>query len=132
MATIAEVKGREILDSRGNPTVEVWVKLDDGTTAIAGVPSGASTGKFEAVELRDNNPNRYHGLGVETAVANVNTKLAESVIGLDASDQLGLDQAMIALDGTENKSVLGANAILGISLAVARAAAISQGIPLYR
>lgn len=132
MDTIAEVKGREILDSRGNPTVEVWVKLDDGTTATAGVPSGASTGKFEAVELRDNNPNRYHGLGVETAVANVNTKLAESVIGLDASDQLGLDQAMIALDGTDNKSVLGANAILGISLAVARAAAISQGMPLYR
>lgn len=132
MAIISEVKAREILDSRGNPTVEVWVKLADGTSAIAGVPSGASTGKFEAVELRDNDPNRYHGLGVERAVENVNTKLAETVIGLDASDQLGLDQAMIALDGTDNKSVLGANAILGISLATARAEAISEGIPLYR
>lgn len=132
MATIAAVHAREILDSRGNPTVETWVKLDDGTEAIAGVPSGASTGKFEAVELRDNDPNRYHGLGVERAVANVNEKLAEKVIGLDAFDQLGLDQVMMELDGTENKGSLGANAILGISLAVARAAAISQGIPLYR
>lgn len=132
MTTISAVQAREILDSRGNPTVETWVKLDDGTEAVAGVPSGASTGKFEAVELRDNDPNRYHGLGVEQAVANVNEKLAGKVIGLDPFDQLGLDQAMMSLDGTENKSVLGANAILGISLAVARAAAISQGIPLYR
>jgi enolase len=132
MATIAAVRGREILDSRGNPTVEVWMRLDDGTEATAGVPSGASTGKFEAVELRDKNPNRYHGLGVELAVDNVNTKLAAVVIGRDPSDQLGLDQVMIGLDGTENKSLLGANAILGISLAAARGAAISQGIPLYR
>ena len=132
MTTITAVRAREILDSRGNPTVETWVSLDDGTEAVAGVPSGASTGKFEAVELRDNNPNRFHGLGVERAVENVNGKLAEKVIGLDPFDQLGLDQVMMDLDGTENKSVLGANAILGISLAVARAAAISQGIPLYR
>lgn len=132
MPIIAAVHAREILDSRGNPTVETWVKLDDGTEAIAGVPSGASTGKFEAVELRDNDPNRYHGLGVERAIANVNERLAEKVIDLDAFDQLGLDQVMIELDGTENKRSLGANAILGISLAVARAAAISQNIPLYR
>ena len=132
MAIISEVKAREILDSRGNPTVEAWVKLDDGTEAIAGVPSGASTGTFEAVELRDNDPNRYHGLGVGNAVMNVNTRIAGAVVGLDASDQLGLDQTMIALDGTDNKSVLGANAILGISLAAARASAISEGMPLYR
>ncbi|MEI8097096.1 MAG: phosphopyruvate hydratase, partial [Candidatus Moraniibacteriota bacterium] len=131
MSKIIEVKGREILDSRGNPTVEVSVVLEDGTTARAGVPSGASTGAFEAVELRDNNPNRYGGLGVENAVEHVNTELRDAVIGMEAEDQKALDAKMIALDGTENKARLGANAILGVSLAVCRAAAKSKGLPLY-
>ncbi|MDP3957708.1 MAG: phosphopyruvate hydratase [bacterium] len=131
MAKITGVRGREILDSRGNPTVEVEVTLDDGTVARAGVPSGASTGTFEAVELRDNDPNRYGGLGVENAVAHVNGEIAEAVLGMDAEDQKGIDKKMIVLDGTENKARLGANAILGVSLAVCRAAAKSLGIPLY-
>lgn len=131
MAKIAEIHGREILDSRGNPTVEVHVILDDGTEARAGVPSGASTGAFEAIELRDNDPNRYGGLGVLNAIDHINGELAQSVIGMEAVDQSSLDEKMIALDGTENKARLGANALLGISLAVCRAAAKSEGIPLY-
>jgi len=131
MAKITGVRGREILDSRGNPTVEVEVVLDDGTVARAGVPSGASTGAFEAVELRDNDPHRYGGLGVENAVAHVNGEIAETVLGMDVEDQKNIDKKMIILDGTENKARLGANAILGISLAVCRAAAKSAGIPLY-
>lgn len=131
MALITAVKGREILDSRGNPTVEVEVTLDDGVIARAGVPSGASTGAHEAVELRDNNPHRYGGLGVENAVAHVNGEIAEAVLGMDAEDQRAIDKKMIALDGTENKARLGANAILGVSLAVCRAAAQSKKLPLY-
>ncbi|OGI16265.1 MAG: phosphopyruvate hydratase [Candidatus Moranbacteria bacterium RIFCSPHIGHO2_01_FULL_54_31] len=131
MPTITSVKGREILDSRGNPTIEVEVTLADGTTARAGVPSGASTGAFEAVELRDGDPHRYGGLGVENAVAHVNGEIAEAVLGMEADDQTAVDEKMIALDGTENKARLGANAILGVSLAVCRAAAKSSGKPLY-
>ncbi len=131
-ATIQYVRGREILDSRGNPTLEVEVRLAGGESGVAGVPSGASTGAHEAVELRDNEPQRYGGKGVRTAVQNVNEALAECVLGLDAFDQIGIDQAMIELDGTENKGRLGANAILGVSLAVARAAAEAAGLPLYR
>jgi enolase len=131
MAKITNVKGREILDSRGNPTVEVIVMLDDFTSAKAGVPSGASTGTFEAVELRDGNPHRYGGLGVLNAVSHINGELKEAVIGLEAGDQKTLDEKMIALDGTDNKSRLGANAILGVSLAVCRAAAQSLQKPLY-
>ncbi len=129
---IAAVKGREILDSRGNPTVEVDVILEDGTIGRAAVPSGASTGIYEAVELRDDDKTRYLGKGVTKAVANVNNALAEVVIGRDATDQIGLDLAMIAADGTPNKANLGANAILGVSLATAKAAAQSAGLPLYR
>ena len=131
MAKITQVKGREILDSRGNPTVEVMVALEDGTVARAGVPSGASTGAFEAVELRDNDPNRYNGLGVLNAIAHINTEIAQTVIGLEAADQKTVDAKMITLDGTENKSRLGANALLGVSLAVCRAAAQSSHEPLY-
>ena len=131
-ATIEFVRGREILDSRGNPTLEVEVRLAGGESGVAGVPSGASTGAHEAVELRDDDPQRYGGKGVRTAVQNVNEALAECVLGLDAFDQIGIDQAMIELDGAENKGRLGANAILGVSLAVARAAAEAAGLPLYR
>src|SRR4051812_32804277 len=131
-ATIVAIKGREILDSRGNPTVEVDVTLADGTLGRAAVPSGASTGAYEAVELRDGDKRRYLGRGVSQAVANVNAALAEVVVGRDPSDQVGLDMAMIAADGTENKAKLGANAILGVSLAAAKAAAASHGLPLYR
>ena len=131
-APIAAVRGREILDSRGNPTVEVDVVLSDGTLGRAAVPSGASTGIYEAVELRDGDKKRYLGRGVVQAVANVNTALAKAVIGRDPGDQVGLDAAMIAADGTENKGKLGANAILGVSLATAKAAAASHGLPLYR
>jgi enolase len=131
MPKITEVKGREILDSRGNPTVEVIVTLDDSTIAKASVPSGASTGAFEAVELRDDDPHRYGGLGVLNAVSHINEELAGAVIGMEAEDQKMLDKKMIALDGTENKSRLGANAILGVSLAVCRAAAKSSRKPLY-
>ena len=131
-APIASVRGREILDSRGNPTVEVDVVLADGTIGRAAVPSGASTGAHEAVELRDGDKKRYLGKGVSKAVANVNGALSKAVVGRDASDQAGLDAALIAADGTENKGSLGANAILGVSLAAAKAAANVAGLPLYR
>jgi len=129
---IEDVYAREILDSRGNPTVEVEVYLEDGTMGRAAVPSGASTGAFEAVELRDNDERRYYGKGVTKAVENVNSILAPEVTGMDATDQLGIDQTIIELDGTPNKGKLGANAILGLSLAVAKAAAESSGLPLYQ
>ncbi len=132
MTTIKHVHAREVLDSRGNPTVEVEVILESGTTGRAIVPSGASTGQFEAVELRDGDPKRYLGKGVLNAVRNVNEVIGPAVAGLDATDQVAVDQAMLALDGTPNKSKLGANAILGVSLATARAAAAELGIPLYR
>ena len=132
MAKIVKVHGREVLDSRGNPTVEVEVLLDDGTKALAIVPSGASTGESEALELRDGDKGRYLGKGVLKAVENVNTKIAPAVIGMEATDQVGVDKAMLALDGTPFKKNLGANAILGVSLAVARAAAQSLHMPLYR
>jgi len=130
--TIIDVWAREVLDSRANPTVEVDVTLDDGSFGRAAVPSGASTGAREALELRDGDKDRYLGKGVLKAVANVNETLAPEIIGMDALDQAAVDKAMIALDGTEMKSKLGANAILGVSLAVARAAANSLGLPLYR
>ena len=131
MLEIVDVLGREILDSRGNPTVEVEIVLEDGTMGRAAVPSGASTGVHEACELRDGDKSRYLGKGVEKAVANVNTELAECLIGMDALDQVSIDKAMIELDGTPNKGRLGANAILGCSLAVAKAAAESMGTSLY-
>jgi enolase len=131
-STIESVRGREILDSRGNPTLEVEVTLVGGDRGVAGVPSGASTGAHEAVELRDNDSSRYGGKGVQIAVQNVNEALAEAVVGLDAFDQVGVDRTMRDLDGSENKGRLGANAILGVSLAVARAAAEAAGLPLYR
>jgi len=129
---IEKVIGREILDSRGNPTVEAEVILADGSIGRAAVPSGASTGAFEAVELRDNDKSRYLGLGVKKAVENINTTIASKLVGLCATNQAAIDATMIALDGTPNKGNLGANAILGVSLAVAKAAAASLGIPLYR
>ncbi len=132
MAKIVKVHGREVLDSRGNPTVEVEVLLEDGTKARAIVPSGASTGESEALELRDGDKSRYLGKGVLKAVENVNTKLAPVVIGLEATDQVAVDHAMLEADGTPFKKNLGANAILGVSLAVARAAAESLHMPLYR
>ncbi len=132
IAPIAHVIGREILDSRGNPTVEVDVVLADGTLGRAAVPSGASTGAYEAVELRDGDKSRYLGKGVAKAVANVNGPLRALAIGRDATDQIGLDQAMIKADGTPNKGNFGANAILGVSLAAAKAAAAAHGLPLYR
>ncbi|MDX1424761.1 MAG: phosphopyruvate hydratase [Kiloniellales bacterium] len=132
MTTISDIRGREILDSRGNPTVEVDVTLSDGAFGRAAVPSGASTGAHEAVELRDGERERYGGKGVLKAVEAVNQELADVLIGFDADDQLKLDRTMIELDGTANKSRLGANAILGVSLAVAKAAAASAHLPLYR
>ena len=132
MTAIARVHARQILDSRGNPTVEVDVTLDDGSLGRAAVPSGASTGAHEAVELRDGDKSRWGGKGVSKAVAGVNGEIASAVAGRDAEDQAGLDRAMIALDGTANKARLGANAILGVSLATAKAAANSLGQPLYR
>ena len=132
MSEIIDVIAREILDSRGNPTVEVEVTLLDGTVGRAGVPSGASTGEHEAVELRDANADRYLGKGVTRAVTNVNEMIAPEVEGMLATRQADLDQALIALDGTPNKSELGANAILGVSLAAAKAAALSTGLPLYQ
>jgi len=129
---IKKVHAREILDSRGNPTVEVEVTLDDASWGRAAVPSGASTGVYEALELRDGDQGRYQGKGVLKAVEHVNIDLAESVRDLDALNQAGVDRAMLTMDGTENKSKLGANAILGVSLAVARAAAMSVRLPLYR
>jgi enolase len=130
--TIEHVQGREILDSRGNPTVEVEVYLADGSMGRAAVPSGASTGVHEAIELRDGDDSRYLGKGTLKAVDNVNEEIAPEIIDLDAIDQVGIDNLMIELDGTPNKSRFGANAILGVSLAVAKAAAVSQGLPLYR
>jgi enolase len=129
---IAQIFAHEILDSRGNPTVEVEVTLTDGSRGRADVPSGASTGTHEALELRDKDPKRYGGKGVLKAVENVNTEIAKTLAGRDASDQLAIDRALLALDGTPNKSRLGANAILGVSLAVAKAAAASLHLPLYR
>ena len=132
MSKIKSVHAREILDSRGNPTVEVEVLLDDGGFGRAAVPSGASTGVHEALELRDGDKSRYGGKGTLKAVEHVNKEIDEALFGMDALDQSAVDQAMLALDGTPNKSKLGANAILGVSLAVARAAAKSAGLPLYR
>jgi len=131
MSNINKIKAREILDSRGNPTVEVEVVLESGVKATAAVPSGASTGTYEALELRDKDPKRYKGLGVLNAVENVNEKISKLVVGMDVLDQEIIDKKMIALDGSENKSFFGANAILGISLAVARAAATEKAVPLY-
>ncbi|HMD13484.1 MAG TPA: phosphopyruvate hydratase [Bacteroidota bacterium] len=131
MMTITDVCAREILDSRGNPTIEVDVELESGAKGRAAVPSGASTGEHEAVELRDGDKMRYNGKGVLNAVENVNDTIAEEVIGFDATDQVGVDQLMIKLDGTPNKGKLGANAILGVSMAVARAAANALELPLY-
>jgi enolase len=132
MTGIEAIIGREILDSRGNPTVEVEVILESGAVGVAAVPSGASTGVHEALELRDGDPKRFGGKGVLTAVENVNLTIASELIGMDALDQITIDQTLIELDGTENKGRLGANAILGVSLAVAKAAADALGLPLYR
>ena len=132
MTAIVDIHAREILDSRGNPTVEVDVLLESGAFGRAAVPSGASTGVHEAVELRDDDKTRFGGKGVLKAVENVNTIIADAIIGMEAEDQTAVDEAMIALDGTENKGKLGANAILGVSLAVAKAAAEEAGLPLYR
>ena len=132
MASIKSVKAREILDSRGNPTIEVEVALADGTIGVAAVPSGASTGKYEAVELRDGDKSRYGGLGVLKAVEHVNTEIASAIVGMSPLEQVAIDQRLIELDGTVNKARLGANAILGTSLAVARAGASLRGVPLYR
>jgi enolase len=132
MSTIVDIRGRQILDSRGNPTVEVDVTLSDGTTGTAAVPSGASTGAHEANELRDGDKGKWVGKGVSKAVANVNDKIADELIGMDAMDQIAVDRRMIDLDGTPNKKELGANAILGVSLAVAHAAARYCELPLFR
>ena len=132
MSAIVDIRAREILDSRGNPTVEVDVELESGANGRAAVPSGASTGAHEAVELRDGDKKRYGGKGVLNAVSAVNTEIMDLLSGLDALDQIKIDRAMIDLDGTPNKSRLGANAILGVSLAVAKASAMDSGLPLYR
>lgn len=132
MSAIVDIHAREILDSRGNPTVEVEVELETGAAGRAAVPSGASTGAYEAVELRDGDKDRYGGKGVQNAVAAVNTEIFEALSGMDADEQALLDERMIALDGTDNKARLGANAILGVSLAIAKAAADDAGLPLYR
>ena len=131
MSKIVDVKALEVLDSRGNPTVAVDVTLESGAIGNAMVPSGASTGSREAIELRDGDKSRYLGKGVTKAVANVNGEIRSAAIGMDAADQKALDEKMIALDGTDNKGRLGANAILGVSLAAARAAATEAGKPLY-
>ncbi len=130
--TITDIIGREILDSRGNPTIEVDVVLESGVVGRAAIPSGASTGEHEAVELRDGDKRRYNGKGVLNAVANVNGAISEAVVGFEATDQAGIDQCMIELDGTPNKGKLGANAILGVSMAAAKAASQALGMPLYR
>src|ERR1700741_721027 len=132
MSTIVDIVGREILDSRGNPTVECDVLLESGVMGRAAVPRGASTGSREAIELRDGDPARYLGKGVLKAVENVNTEIAEAIMGLEAAEQAFLDRTLIELDGTDNKARLGANSILAVSLAVARAAAEEAGLPLYR
>ncbi len=131
MSKISRVRGRQIFDSRGNPSVEVGIELESGTSGRAAVPSGASTGKFEAIELRDGGE-AYLGKGVSQAVGNVNGEIADAVLGMDVRDQHGVDEALIGLDGTPNKSRLGANAILGVSLAAAKAAAADAGLPLFR
>ena len=131
-STIVDIRGRQILDSRGNPTVEVEVELADGSFGRAAVPSGASTGVHEAWELRDGDKSKYLGRGVLQAVKNVNEKIADELCGTDALDQYAVDHSMIALDGTENKKNLGANAILGVSMAVTKAAAEHAGLPLFR
>ncbi len=130
--TITDILGREILDSRGNPTIEVDVVLESGVVGRAAIPSGASTGEHEAVELRDGDKRRYNGKGVLNAVANVNGAIAEAIVGFEATDQTGIDQCMIELDGTPNKAKLGANAILGVSMAAAKAASQALNMPLYR
>ena len=132
MASILDIRARQILDSRGNPTVEVDVTLEDGSQGRAAVPSGASTGEYEAVELRDDDKSTYLGKGVLGAVSNVNDQIADELLGMSALEQVEIDETMIALDGTPNKAKLGANAILGVSMAVAKAAAQSVGLPLYR
>src|SRR5918999_3602250 len=132
MTAIVDIVARQILDSRGNPTVEVDVILEDGSMGRAAVPSGASTGAHEAVELRDGDKTKYLGKGVLKAVEAVNGEILEAVGGMEAEDQVAIDEAMIALDGTPNKARLGANAILGVSLAVAKAAAEAASLPLYR
>src|SRR5580704_764179 len=132
MSSIVDVVAREILDSRGNPTVEADVLLESGTMGRAAVPSGASTGTREAIELRDGDKQRYQGKGVLQAIENVNTEISEAIMGLDAGEQTFIDKTLIELDGTENKSRLGANAILAVSIAVAKAAAEESGLPLYR
>jgi enolase len=132
VTAITHIHAREILDSRGNPTVEVDVGLEDGAFGRAAVPSGASTGSLEALEMRDNDKKRYRGKGVTKAVANVNNLINDALLGMDGEDQVRIDQALLELDGTENKSKLGANAILGVSLAVAKAAAMSADMPLFR
>ena len=132
MSSIIDIVAREILDSRGNPTVECDVYLESGTMARAAVPSGASTGIREAIELRDGDKKRYGGKGVLKAVENVNGEIADAILGSEASDQTFIDRTMIELDGTENKGRLGANAILAVSMAVARAAAEESGLPLFR
>jgi enolase len=132
MASIESVKAREILDSRGNPTIEVEVVLADGTIGVAAVPSGASTGKYEAVELRDGDKSRYGGLGVLKAIEHVNSEIAPTIVGISALEQEAIDQRLIELDGTANKTRLGANALLATSLAIAKAGASFRGIPLYR
>src|SRR5579872_6156641 len=132
MSFIEAITAREILDSRGNPTVEVEVVLDSGESGIAGVPSGASTGAHEAVELRDGDSSRYGGKGVLRAVENVNTVIADAIEGMDPIEQVAIDRLMMDLDASDNKGTLGANAILGVSLAVARAAANDLGLPFYR
>ena len=130
MTTIASIIGREVLDSRGNPTVEAEVFLADGSVGIAQVPSGASVGTYEAVELRDGDKGRYHGKGVRKAVDAVNGEIAEALVGIDGTQQVAIDEVLVALDGTPNKARLGANAVLSVSLATAKAAAASVGLPL--
>ena len=132
MTAIVDIIGREIIDSRGNPTVEVDVILEDGSMGRAAVPSGASTGAHEAIELRDGDMKRFGGKGVMKAVDAVNGEIFDAIAGSDAEDQRGIDAALIALDGTKNKARLGANAILGVSMAVAKAAALASGLSLYR
>ncbi|MDZ4745915.1 MAG: phosphopyruvate hydratase [bacterium] len=132
MSSIVDIVAREILDSRGNPTIEVDVLLEDGALGRAAVPSGASTGEHEAVELRDTSASRYNGKGVQTAVNHIDNEIADAILGMDATDQRQLDRVLVDLDGTDNESRLGANAILGVSLAVARAAADYHGLPLFR
>src|SRR5262252_2321704 len=132
MMSIAELKAREILDSRGNPTIEVDCVLEGGALGRAAVPSGASTGEHEAIELRDGDGKRYRGKGVQKAVRNVGEVIAPALLGSDAFDQSGVDARLISLDGTANKSKLGANALLGVSMAVAKASASALGVPLYR